>query len=204
MEQKNALAYTVAGARQYTNFIALLDNWDYMKENLAVAKGADGTLQKQQEVYTKNFEAATKRLTAAWEEFYTKILNDKALVWLVDRLTDLTKLINKITDGLGGLPGLLGVIAVATNKITGGKVTKDLTSFLEVGKSLFNLKSGRTQDFISQIRNSENEKIKEDIDSGSSNPFDTGFQSYFTDYLETRKELLSAQDRATSEDELKH
>ena len=50
MEQKNALAYTVAGARQYTNFIALLDNWDYMKQNLDVAKGADGTLQKQQEV----------------------------------------------------------------------------------------------------------------------------------------------------------
>lgn len=204
MEQKNALAYTVAGARQYTNFIALLDNWDYMKQNLDVAKGADGTLQKQQEVYTKSFEAATRRLTAAWEEFYTKILNDKALVWLVDRLTDLTKLINKITDGLGGLPGLLGVIAVATNKITGGKITKDLTSFIEVGKSIFNLKSGRTQDFISQIRTTENEKIKEDIDSGSSNPFDTGFQSYFADYLETRKELLSAQDKATSEDELKH
>ena len=138
MEQKNALAYTVAGARQYTNFIALLDNWDYMKQNLDVAKDADGTLQKQQEVYTKSFEAATRRLTAAWEEFYTKILNDKALVWLVDRLTDLTKLINKITDGLGGLPGLLGVIAVATNKITGGKITKDLVSVIGVGKSIFN------------------------------------------------------------------
>lgn len=137
MEQKNALAYTVAGARQYTNFIALLDNWDYMKQNLDVAKGADGTLQKQQEVYTKSFEAATRRLTAAWEEFYTKILNDKALVWLVDRLTDLTKLINKITDGLGGLPGLLGAIAFSANAITQGGITKGILNIGDKAKQAY-------------------------------------------------------------------
>lgn len=203
MEQKNALAYTVAGARQYTNFIALLDNWDYMKQNLDVAKDADGTLQKQQEVYTKSFEAATRRLTAAWEEFYTKILNDKALVWLVDRLTDLTKLINKITDGLGGLPGLLGVIAVATNKITGGKITKDLVSVIGVGKSIFNWKSGNTQDFIEKIRDSENERLKAQYDNNNL-PIDSDYQDYFNNYLETRQKILSAKTRASSEEEIQY
>lgn len=203
MEQKNALAYTVAGARQYTNFIALLDNWDYMKQNLEVAKGADGTLQKQQEVYTKSFEAATRRLTAAWEEFYTKILNDKALVWLVDRLTDLTKLINKITDGLGGLPGLLGVIAIATNKITGGKITKDLVSVIGVGKSIFNWKSGNTQDFIEKIRDSENERLKAQYDNNNL-PIDSDYQDYFNNYLETRQKILSAKTRASSEEEIQY
>lgn len=64
-ENKNALAYTVAGARQYTNFIALLDNWDYMQENLDVAANAEGAVAEQQATYEKSFEAATTRLQAA-------------------------------------------------------------------------------------------------------------------------------------------
>jgi len=40
------LAQTVGGVRQYTNLIALMDNWDFMKENLEVARNSEGTLQK--------------------------------------------------------------------------------------------------------------------------------------------------------------
>lgn len=79
-EDQTALAYTVAGARQYTNFISLLSNWDYMQSNLDVAANAEGTVAKQQAIYEKSFEAATTRLQAAWEEFYQKILDDDALV----------------------------------------------------------------------------------------------------------------------------
>lgn len=122
-ENKNALAYTVAGARQYTNFIALLDNWDYMQENLDVAANAEGTVAKQQATYEKSFEAATTRLQAAWEEFYQKILDDDALVWLVDRLTDLTKLINNLADSLGGLPGILGTILTLAGRFASTKLT---------------------------------------------------------------------------------
>lgn len=122
-ENKNALAYTVAGARQYTNFIALLDNWDYMKENLEVAANAEGAVAQQQATYEKSFEAAATRLQAAWEEFYQKILDDDALIWLVDRLTDLTKIINKLADSLGGLPGILAVILGVVGKFQGDKIT---------------------------------------------------------------------------------
>lgn len=122
-ENKNALAYTVAGARQYTNFIALLDNWDYMKENLEVAANAEGAVAQQQATYEKSFEAATTRLQAAWEEFYQKILDDDALIWLVDRLTDLTKIINKLADSLGGLPGILAVVLGLVGKFQGDKIT---------------------------------------------------------------------------------
>jgi len=56
--QKMALAQTVGGVRQYTNLIALMDNWDFMQENLATAKGAEGTLQKQADIYAESWEAA--------------------------------------------------------------------------------------------------------------------------------------------------
>ena len=53
-EQKNALAYTVAGARQYTNFIALMDNYDTMKQNVNLAETAEGSLEEQNQIYAES------------------------------------------------------------------------------------------------------------------------------------------------------
>nr|DAP22875.1 MAG TPA: minor tail protein [Caudoviricetes sp.] len=43
-DQQVALAQAVGGVRQYTQFIALMDNWDFMKKNLETAKNATGEL----------------------------------------------------------------------------------------------------------------------------------------------------------------
>lgn len=203
MEQKNALAYTVAGARQYTNFIALLDNWDYMKQNLDVAKGADGTLQKQQEVYTKSFEAATRRLTAAWEEFYTKILNDKALVWLVDRLTDLTKLINKITDGLGGLPGLLGTIAFSANAITQGGITKGILNIGDKVKQAYFWASGKSKEVQndSLFRLGKDEELNFLEGHNFPTTLKQKYSDYYSQYKKQRVVLEDAKRNAYSDEE---
>jgi hypothetical protein len=40
------VAQTVAGVRQYTQLIALMDNWSYFKENLTVAETSSGELQR--------------------------------------------------------------------------------------------------------------------------------------------------------------
>jgi len=45
------LAQTVAGQRQYAQMIALMDNWDKVKENVKIASGSEGTLEEQQEIY---------------------------------------------------------------------------------------------------------------------------------------------------------
>jgi len=53
-----ALAQTVGGVRQYNNLIALMDNWDFMQENLATARGSEGALQEQADIYAESWEAA--------------------------------------------------------------------------------------------------------------------------------------------------
>ena len=53
-----ALAQTVAGVRQYTQLMALMNNWDYFKENVEVAEESTGTLQKQADIYAESWEAA--------------------------------------------------------------------------------------------------------------------------------------------------
>jgi hypothetical protein len=45
-DQQIALAQTVAGMRQYNNFIALLDNYDSFKVNLEIAEDSQGTIDE--------------------------------------------------------------------------------------------------------------------------------------------------------------
>jgi TP901 family phage tail tape measure protein len=93
--QKTALAQTVGGVRQYTNLIALMDNWDFMQENLAVASGSEGTLQEQADIYAESWEAAQKRVKAALEAIYGELLDDKFFIELTNTLADV---INKVDD----------------------------------------------------------------------------------------------------------
>jgi len=57
-----------------------MDNWDYFKENLGVAYGAEGELNKQAEIYAESWEAARDRVAAAAESIYQNLLDDKFFI----------------------------------------------------------------------------------------------------------------------------
>jgi len=42
--QQTALAQTIGGVRQYTTIMALMNNYDFYKENLEIAKNSEGTV----------------------------------------------------------------------------------------------------------------------------------------------------------------
>lgn len=121
-DQQVALAQTVAGVRQYTQFIALMDNWDFMKENLNTAANATGTLDKQAEIYAESWEAARKRVQAAAESIYQDLLKDDFFIGLTDDFGAIIEFIDKIIDSLGGLSGVLPGIAILVNKIFSDKI----------------------------------------------------------------------------------
>lgn len=121
-DQQIALAQTVAGVRQYTQFIALMDNWDFMQENLETVANATGTLDKQAEIYAESWEAAKKRVQAAAESIYQDLLKDDFFIWLTNGFGSIIGFIDKIIDSLGGLSGVLPGIALLVNKIFGDKI----------------------------------------------------------------------------------
>ena len=127
-DQQVALAQTVAGIRQYTQFIALMDNWDFMGENLATAYNAEGTLEKQQKIYEDSWEAARNRLKASVETLYDELLKDDFFIWLTDALSDVVGLIDKIINSMGGLAGLLPGLILLMNKLWGDKIIKGISS----------------------------------------------------------------------------
>ncbi len=121
-DQQIALAQTVAGVRQYTQFIALMDNWDFMQENLETVARASGTLDEQAQIYAESWEAAKKRVQAAAEGIYQDLLKDDFFIWLTNGFGSVVEFIDKIIDSLGGLSGVLPGIAILVNKIFGDKI----------------------------------------------------------------------------------
>lgn len=121
-DQQIALAQTVAGVRQYTQFIALMDNWDFMQENLETVARASGMLDEQAQIYAESWEAAKKRVQAAAEGIYQDLLKDDFFIWLTNGFGSVVEFIDKIIDSLGGLSGVLPGIALLVNKIFGDKI----------------------------------------------------------------------------------
>lgn len=70
---KNAIATAFGGTRQRENFLVLMENYDRYKELTEESANAAGTADKKYEAYMDSMEAATKRLTNAWEEFTLKL-----------------------------------------------------------------------------------------------------------------------------------
>lgn len=117
-DAKVALAQTVAGVRQYTQLIALMDNWDFMKENLETARNATGTLNEQQKIYEESWEAANKRLRASFESLYTDLVNDKFFIKFTDFLADTVDGVDSFIDKIGGLkPILIGILAIVEQSL---------------------------------------------------------------------------------------
>lgn len=112
-DAKVALAQTVAGVRQYTQLIALMDNWDFMKENLEIARNATGTLTEKQKIYEESWKAANKRLKASFESLYTDLVNDKFFIKFTDFLSDMVDGVDSFIDKIGGVkPLLIGILSM--------------------------------------------------------------------------------------------
>lgn len=115
-DEQIALAQNVAGVRQYTQLMALMNNWDFFKENVATASGASGALEEQQEIYAESWEAAGKRVKASLEDVYDSLINDEAIIKATDAIGKLIDGIGAFVDSIGGAKGvLLALGAVLVN-----------------------------------------------------------------------------------------
>lgn len=133
-DQKIALAETVAGVRQWTQLIALMDNWDFFKENLAMAQDADGALEQQTEIYAESWEAARDRTKAAAEDIYDSLINPDFYIKVDDLITPLLSGTADVIDAMGGMNGVLAASVLLINKVYGNKIAESLReSAVQIG-----------------------------------------------------------------------
>lgn len=126
--QQTALAQTVGGVRQYTNLIALMNNWDDMEENLRTAENSDGSLQNQADIYAESWEAAQKRVKASAQAIYQALLDDKFFIKVTNGFAEFLNIIEKVIDGLGGVKGVLLLVGSVVTTVFNKEISNAINS----------------------------------------------------------------------------
>lgn len=187
-DQQVALAQTVAGVRQYTQLVALMDNWDKFEMNLEVAEGAEGTLQEQADIYAESWEAARDRVQASAETIYSTLLNDEFFIDLTNMFSGLLDGVSNLSKGLGGLPGVLALVGTAFTKILDQKLISGINNLV------YNL--GRGKDQLKALQSQASELL---INNQPQNIQGTLMADAYKQQGILQQELLAKQDELTQE-----
>ena len=115
-DEQVALAQSVAGIRQYTQFMALMDNWDVMKNNIEMTETANGALEEQQSIYEESTKAAQERMRTASEELKTVLIGGDDMASAYNFFGNTLELVAELLDSFGGLRTIiLAAVAALMN-----------------------------------------------------------------------------------------
>ena len=128
--EKVALANTVGGVRQYTKLISLMDNWDFMKQNISRASNSTGSLQEQADIYAESWEAARDRVKAAAQSIYADLLDDKFFIGITDFFAKIISGVDNLIDRMGGLKVLLPSILILMTKLYGQSMATSIDNLI--------------------------------------------------------------------------
>ncbi len=134
-----AVAEQVAGVRQYTQLLALMNNWDVFQSNLNVAYGSEGTLQEQQDIYEESWQASADRLRGTIEGIYEELVPDELFIEMTDSLNEVAETVKLVVSSFGGLEGIIGMVAMALMTKFQPNLARTFDSGLE---KIANLKNG--------------------------------------------------------------
>ena len=156
-DQQVALAQAVGGVRQYTQFIALMDNWNFMKENLETAKNATGELQKQADIFAESWEAARKNVKASAEGIIQSLIDEDFWIDATNGFADFLKVLDFVVKGLNGLKGILSILGVLAFKLYGNKMSNGIRTLA------YNIDvlRGKEQQHLAAMRQQAAETTKE-------------------------------------------
>ena len=205
-DQQAALAQTVAGIRQYTQFIALMDNWndgtsDSMVNNLKTANESMGTLQEQQDIYAESWEAARDRAQAAAEELYMSLLDDDFFIGLTDGFADFLGLLDNFIDAMGGAKGLLSGLASILLYTFSGPAAKALENMVYNFKSFVGL-TQREAVGIKQQAFGLASNINANTGFNQNTPIQLATTTGMQNQLQLEQDLLNIKDKLTEAEQL--
>lgn len=168
---KSAVAQAVAGKRQYTQLMALFDNWDMYKENLQISASSDGALEKMANTYAESWEAASKRVQASLESIYGKLLDDQGFIKILNITSALLDKVDSLIDGFGGLTGILTKLGSVATVVFGQQMAEGINKTVKNIGLYFSQFSG-VGDFVKknvkgQAKSSQQIQTKNDFNEFS-------------------------------------
>lgn len=171
-----ALAQTVAGVRQYTQLMTLMNNYDFYKENVERAKNSEGSLQEQADIYAESWEAAKDRVKTSLQAIYKSLINDQFFIEFNNKIGDILDGINTFIKSLGGIKGILltvgGIFMSVFQKQIATSLSNMIFNVKNLGIEIANLfrknkLSNPYDDFKKQVNQQLIEGYKDTNDNGN-------------------------------------
>ena len=111
--QQAALAKALAGTRQQSRLIALLDDYDKVLEFQQISLQSTGATAAQSATYLQGMEAAINNVKVAYEGLITSATDSEFLIGLVQTFANLLTNLNGLFNSLGGTVSVVTVAILA-------------------------------------------------------------------------------------------
>ena len=112
--QQQAIAQAVAGTRQQSRFVAIMQDWERTQELAAEAQDSAGASAAQYLKQAQGMEAALANMKTAWQSFIQALTSNKAIIGIVngvtkilDAVTSIVSIGGEFTQKLGTYGGLI-------------------------------------------------------------------------------------------------
>lgn len=112
--QQQAIAQAVAGTRQQSRFIAIMQDWERTMENVTTAEESAGAAAYQYSKMSEGLEATLTNLTTSWQGFTTSLVNTE---FVIDILKGITGFLNTMSE-ISGFWKVIGISALSLVGIT--------------------------------------------------------------------------------------
>ena len=202
VNQQRYVATMAAGSRQQSRFIAMMSDYDRTVELVNAAYNSAGSSQEQFEKTTESLESKINRLHNAWQEFTMNLSNNAIIKGVVDLLTGLLNIINKITtvgdtmnNSVASFALTLGVVIKTFTSLGkaydkyGDKVfngIRSITSATKIENVVENVKKGTEQGTVA-AQQEVYETTKKSIYRATKEGMTQGAQQASTDNREKKK-----------------
>ena len=127
--QQAAVAKALAGTRQQSRLIAMMEDYDRVIELQEIAQRSQGATLAQSETYLEGIEAAINNISVAWEKIITSLTNSDVIVGAIDLFAWFLDGVGTFLDTTIGSISLVGILAVALTGIISQKIVeKDIAN----------------------------------------------------------------------------
>ena len=125
--QQAAVAKALAGTRQQSRLIAMMDNYERVEELQQISERSAGATAAQLTKYREGLEASRNNLKVAWEKIVESFTNSDFLIGLIHSATTLLDIFNKLTQNEFVKGAIFTTVGIAlANVIAKKKITNDL------------------------------------------------------------------------------
>lgn len=108
--QQAAVAKALAGTRQQSRLVAILENYDKVVDYQEVAMNSIGATTAQQMTYLTGMEAAINRLQNAYQSLIEQIVNSDAVIGVINTFTKVLETLSKYFNTIGGKVSIFTMI----------------------------------------------------------------------------------------------